>query len=79
MKQIDLDTAKVYKYNDTYNVDVVTTSDTYEAWLYSKYESLKMLIFGLPKEQQPFDEVLKLFENSVPKYIKSYEDLLEYA
>lgn len=61
--------------NAIYNgfmVDIVCTAETFDAFLYHKDFATKEFIFGLPKEQNDFDEAKLIFKNSLPDYIPDY-------
>ena len=58
-------------------VDIVTTSDCYEAWICRKDYTVKTLMFGVPKEQQTLDVFLEIVAANVEKYGAAYDN--EYA
>ena len=61
-----------YKYNDTYFIDIVTTSEVIEAWIYNKDYGVKSLMFGLPIYQQTYSEALEIIEANAEDYISFY-------
>ena len=63
---------QTYQYNDIYFVDVVTTAETVEAWLYSKDNGVKMLMFGLPIYQQTYGDAVAIITANVKDYIIGY-------
>lgn len=75
MKQADI-TITTYECEE-YLVDIVTTSDTYEAWIYRKELWVKTLMFGVSKEQQPLDLFLDIVAVNVEEYGADYDE--EYA
>lgn len=60
-----------------YMVDIATTSDSYEAWIYRKEYGVKDLMFGMPQAQQTLDEFLDIVEANIEDYAKGYDE--EYA
>ena len=58
-------------------VDIVTTGETYEAWLSREEYGVKSLMFGVPKEQQSLDEFLEIVEANLYEYEEGYDR--EYA
>ena len=63
---------QTYQYNDTYFIDIVTTSKSIEAWIYNKDCGVKMLMFGLPIYQQTYSEALEIIEANAEDYISFY-------
>jgi len=62
-----------YCFDRHYIVDIFKVDDTYEAWLYNREYGIKDLMFGMPVEQQSFDEFLEIVEANVPEYIELYK------
>ena len=62
-----------YFFDHHYIVDIFNVDDTYEAWLYNREYGIKDLMFGMPVEQQSFDEFLEIVEANVPEYIELYK------
>lgn len=56
-----------------YKVDIVTTKNSYEAWLYCGLYSIKSLMFGVPKEQQSKEKFLNIVKANLNEYIDIYE------
>ena len=68
---------EVYDYDDEYCIDIITTNDTYEAWLYKNDYGIKTLMFGGLIEQQSKDEFLKIVDANVEDYIPLYCDEID--
>lgn len=75
MEQVNI-TITTYECEE-YLVDIVTTSDTYEAWIYRKECGVKNLMFSVPKEQQALDLFLDIVAVNVEEYGADYDE--EYA
>ena len=70
---------RTYDYDGTYMVDVVTTDDYYEAWLYNILYGIKTSMFGVPKSQQSYREFLDIVVSNIDEYIALYvEDVEDY-
>ena len=63
-----------YCFDSHYMVEIFKVDDTYEAWLYNREYGIKDLMFGMPVEQQSFDEFLEIVEANVPEYIELYKE-----
>ena len=63
-----------YCFDHHYMVDIFKVDDTYEAWLYNREYGIKDFMFGMPVEQQSFDEFLEIVEANVPEYIELYRE-----
>lgn len=50
---------------ESWIVDIVTTDTNYEAWIYRSEYGVKMLMFGMPKEQQSYDEFIDIVEGNL--------------
>lgn len=69
-----------YEYEIKICVDIVETSDKFEAWIYDKNYGRKELMWGEPKNNtrfnepytQTLEEFKKLVSASVKNYIGSY-------
>ena len=57
-----------------YLVDIVTTGDSYEAWIYRKEFGVKDLMFLVQKKQQTLDEFLEIVEANVEDYGENYDE-----
>lgn len=58
-------------------MDVVTTKDTYEFWIYRENIGIKSLMFGLPKDKQSYDQALEIAKINYPDYMDDY--MYDYA
>lgn len=72
MKQADI-TITTYECGE-YLVDIVTTGDSYEAWIYRKEFGVKDLMFLVQKKQQTLDEFLEIVEANVEDYGENYDE-----
>ena len=63
-----------YEIGEGFMVDIATLPETYEAWLYHKDYGVKDLVFGMPIEQQPYDEFVSIVDDALEyqDYIKFY-------
>lgn len=75
MKQVNI-TITTYECEE-YLVDIVTTSDSYEAWLYRKEYGVKVLMFGAYRTLNTLEEFLETVEANIDEYAESYDN--EYA
>ena len=69
-----------YTYGKNYLVDIVTTKNEYEAWLYEKDRGMKYFMFGMPTEQQSYFEFMEITRDNVEDYIglvNDYNDWME--
>lgn len=71
MKKTNIKT-ETYALTGGFMIDIVTTDATYEAFLYHKKCGVKDLMFGCPKEQQPYEDFLELVEINADEYISDY-------
>ena len=76
-KSENIKSIDVYDYDDEYCIDIITTNDTYEAWLYKNNYGMKSLMFGSPIQQQSKEEFLKIVAINVDDYIPLYCDELD--
>lgn len=51
-----------------YLIDIVTLRNDYEAWIYCEDDGVKHLMFGMPKEQQSYEEFLEIVEANIDDY-----------
>ena len=61
--------------SDIYNgfmLDIMTTKDSYHAYLFHKNIGAKSLMFGMPKVQQTHDDFINIVKNCVCEYIPDY-------
>ena len=56
-----------------YYVNIAESSYGFEVWLYRENYSVQSFMFGFPKPQVSFEEVLEITENNLPEYIEDYE------
>lgn len=75
MKQTSITTV-TYEHGE-FLVDIVTTSDSYEAWLYQKNYGVKFLMFGAYISLNTLEEFLETVEANLDEYEKNYD--AEYA
>ena len=55
-------------------VEIEETESEYAAYLYHEEYGIKMLMYGMPKEQQGKSEFMEIVEYSVDDYIEVYVD-----
>lgn len=75
MKKADISTT-TYECGE-FLVDIVTTGDSYEAWLYRKEYGVKVLMFGSYRTLNTLEEFLETVEANIDEYAESYDN--EYA
>lgn len=77
---IKLDDVKTETFwvRDLFFVDVNTLPENYEAWIYHKEYGVKMLMFGMPKYQQSYEEFLELVDDDAATYIDNYSQEYMY-
>lgn len=74
MTNIKIDTYDISDEKNGYMIDIVTTDDDYESWIYHKDYSEKQLMYGCPREKQSYEEFINLVEmGDIKGYIKYYE------
>ena len=56
-----------------YFVDIVTTKEGYEAWIYRKDYGKKDFMFSCPKEQQSYFEFFEIVKANIPDYAVLYD------
>lgn len=59
---------------DQFLVDVVTTPEEYEAYIYNTEYGNKMFMYGLLKNTNSYEDVLKIVESNVEEYIADYAE-----
>lgn len=66
--------AETYEFDGGFRVDIVETSDTYEAWLYHKDAGIKSLIIGGVPKNKPLtaDAIAEDLAESIESYKKLY-------
>lgn len=76
MKKLSNYKTEAYSFGVDFIVDIVETTDCYEAYLYEKHCSIKDLIFGMPKEQQSKKEFINIVEANLlnDNYINDYKE-----
>lgn len=69
-------TTQTYSTKKGFLVDIVTKSlkYEYEAWIYHEEYGIKDLMFGVPTEQQTYEEFLEIVFNNIDEYINYYVD-----
>lgn len=69
-------TTQTYSTKYHFLVDIVKKSNVfiYEAWIYHDQYGVKDLMFGIPTEQQTYEEFLEIVFNNIDEYIDSYVD-----
>ena len=72
MKKTNIETT-TFIFTKEYLIDIVETDENYEAYIYTKHDGIKMLMFGCPKEQQTEEEFFELVKGTVDEYIAEYE------
>jgi len=75
MKQTTI-TTTTYEHGE-FLVDIVTTNDSREAWLYRKDYGVKSLMFGAYISLNTLEEFLETVEENLDEYEKNYD--AEYA
>ena len=77
MKKTNIKT-ETYQINGGFMIDIVTTDEEYDAFLYHKKNGIKSMMFGGLKKQQSYKEFLELVEANVEDYIPNYaEDYMD--
>ena len=75
MTNIKIDTYDVSDVKDGYMVDIVTTDESYESWIYHKDYVDKQLMYGCPRKQQSYEEFINLVEmGDLKGYIEFYQN-----
>lgn len=64
---------KTYVADKGYMVDIITTCATYSAYIYHRDYGIKILMFGMPKKQQSYEEFLKIVDINFEGHKKQYE------
>ena len=70
-------TTRTYDYDGTYMVEIVTTEEYYEAWLYNVDYGYKMLMFGCSRAKQSYKKFINDVEYQVRDYIGYYIEEVE--
>ena len=65
-----------YKLPDGYMVDIVTTPELFEAYLYHKNYGTKEHMFGLLKDDIDYNSFLLIVIGNLSFYISDYEDTI---
>lgn len=74
MKRIVTQTTETFDAGSGFRMDVVITSDCYEAWIYHESIGIKVLMFGLPKDQQTYKKAVEIMKDNFTGYISDYTD-----
>ena len=72
-KRSDIKT-ETFELEDGYFLDAVTLPEYYEFYIYHKNIGYKMLMFGLPKYQQDYDEAVEIAFYNTEEYIEVYDE-----
>lgn len=71
-------TSEFFEYNSEYEIEIITTDSYFEAWIQGTNYGIKSLLFGCPKEQQTYEEFIKMaFEDAKDNGIKIYQEEYE--
>ena len=66
-----------YSYG-SYIIEVEELDEVIYAWIYHKHCSVKMLMFGLPIQQEykrfTKDEILQIIDANIPSYVEYYRE-----
>ena len=65
---------ETYDCDNGYLIDIVTTPEEYQAWISHKAYGVKSHMFGMPVEQQSYDEFREIVESNADEYIEFYRD-----
>lgn len=77
MKRLEnVKSIECYAYDKEYYIDIIETSETYEAWLYKRNYGFKTLMFGVPITQQSKEVFIDIVTGNVFEYIPMYCDEL---
>lgn len=74
---------KTYSYfkggADNYLIDIVADldEDTYNAYIYSANYAQKLYMFGMPTDQQSYEDFLEIVDANLEEYIEDYWDMIE--
>lgn len=72
MKKIPNLLRETYEHNG-YIIETYAGSGVYEAWLCNPAYGVKMLMFGVPQEQQPYEEFVNIVFANAEDYIETYK------
>lgn len=69
-------TTQTYSTKNHFLIDIVSKINEYkyEAWTYHDEYRVKDLMFGVPTEQQTYEEFLEIVFNNIDEYINYYVD-----
>ena len=73
MKQTDRISTTTYEHGE-FLVDIVTTEDSYEAWICRKNYGMKALFFGVFKKQNTLDKFLELVKANLDVAEAGYDE-----
>lgn len=71
MKKLLSNHITAHDMGEGWRVDIVTTADTYEAWIYKEGYGIKTLMFG---SSQPQNRFCDMVQDNFEDYKKSYID-----
>lgn len=73
MTNIKIDTYDVSDEKDGFMIDIVTTDEDYESWIYHKEYADKQLMYGCARESQSYEEFVDLVKmGDIKGYIDFY-------
>lgn len=61
-----------YDAGDGFRIDVVSDPKEHEIWIYHKDYAVKMLMFGIPTDQQ-YGDLIKILEANMEEYKDIYK------
>lgn len=73
MRKISDIKTDTYQFSENYFIDIVTSNDGYDAFLYNKNYGIKVFMFGCPRYYQTYDEFLGMVYVNATDYIYEYE------
>ena len=75
MTSIKIDTYDISDEKDGYMIDIVTTDEDYEAWIYHKDYTDKQFMYSCSKEQETYESFIKLVTmGNIKGHIKYYQN-----
>lgn len=72
MKKLNI-SIETYDYDGTYYIDIVTSDDKYEAWIYDKDTSQKFFAFGIAKRVS-YDSFISMVKDNAEDYIQIIDE-----
>lgn len=74
MKESAKYTTRTYEVGGGYMVDIVDLGDELEAWIYEVTNGVKLLMFGMMKDQVDYEEFLQMVEDSLDEHMEAYAE-----